>query len=99
MEQRRQTARVATLQDAQIVLATGEHLDCTIENISTSGVLLRVADATILPSTFDLAFSGDGETVRCDVAWTGAHQVGAAFQLPTAFPQVAISPAAISQAA
>ena len=53
---------------------------CMVQNISSAGAKLTLADAVSLPGTIRLAFSRDARTGRlCQVVWCRGASVGVKF--------------------
>jgi len=77
---RRNVKRTRILRSAKIIL---EHrssvIHCTVQNITSSGACLKLANTYGLPDTFELTFE-HGRTRRpCHVAWRTDDTVGVAF--------------------
>jgi|tagenome__1003787_1003787.scaffolds.fasta_scaffold20285911_2 hypothetical protein len=70
--------RKATLIPARIVV-DGRSVECAVRDVSPGGARLRVSDAGVLPSEFQLVFQQTGEFRRAKVRWRRGQYIGVAF--------------------
>jgi hypothetical protein len=76
---RRNVTRTRILRGAKIIAPRKPIIHCTVQNITSGGACLKVANTYGLPDDFELTFE-QGRTRRaCRVAWRTADQVGVAF--------------------
>ena len=79
-EDRRDVKRTRILRSAKIILPHKTTvIHCTVQNITSGGACLRMANTYGLPDTFELTFE-QGRTRRaCRVAWRTDDLIGVAF--------------------
>jgi PilZ domain len=79
--ERRAVARTKVLRSAKIiVLARSPVIHCTVQNITSIGARLKLANTYGVPDTFELTFE-HGRTRRfCRVVWRTDDQFGVAFE-------------------
>ena len=79
-EDRRDVKRTRILRSAKIILPHKTTvIHCTVQNITSGGACLRMANTYGLPDTFELTFE-QGRTRRaCRVAWRTDDMIGVAF--------------------
>src|SRR5580704_9506035 len=79
-EDRRDVKRTRILRGAKIILPHKTTvIHCTVQNITSGGACLRMANTYGLPDTFELTFE-QGRTRRaCRVAWRTDDLIGVAF--------------------
>jgi two-component system cell cycle response regulator len=70
--------RKATLIPARIAV-DGRSVECAVRDVSPGGARLRVSDAGVLPSEFQLIFQQTGECRRAKVRWRRGQYIGVAF--------------------
>ena len=80
-EDRRDVKRTRILRNAKIIVPRRSSvIHCTVQNITSGGACLKVANTYGLPDTFELTFEL-GRTRRfCRVAWRTNDQLGVAFE-------------------
>jgi hypothetical protein len=80
-KERRDVTRTRIARSAKIIPPRrGSMIHCTVQNITSSGACLKLANTYGLPETFELTFE-QGRTRRaCRVVWVTADQVGVAFE-------------------
>jgi hypothetical protein len=78
---RRDVTRTRVSRSAKIIPPhRGSMIHCTVQNITSSGACLKLANTYGLPETFELTFE-QGRTRRaCRVVWRTADQIGVAFE-------------------
>jgi ribosomal protein S1 len=79
--ERRDVTRTRVARSAKIIPPRhGSMIHCTVQNITSSGACLKLANTYGLPETFELTFE-QGRTRRiCRVVWRTADQIGVAFE-------------------
>ena len=80
-KERRHVTRTHVSRGAKIIPPLrGSMIPCMVQNITSRGACLKLADAYGLPETFELTFE-QGRTRRaCRVIWRTAEQIGVAFE-------------------
>jgi hypothetical protein len=78
---RRNVARTRILRGAKIIVPhKSSVIHCTVQNITSGGACLKVANTYGLPDSFELTFE-QGRTRRaCRVAWRTTDELGVAFE-------------------
>ena len=78
---RRDVTRTRVSRSAKIIPPRhGSMIHCTVQNITSSGACLKLANTYGLPEIFELTFE-QGRTRRaCRVVWRTADQIGVAFE-------------------
>jgi hypothetical protein len=81
MDNRRAVQRTRVLRNAKILVPSNSPvIHCTVQNITSGGACLTVANTYGLPLTFDLTFE-HGRTRRfCRVVWRTSNSVGVTFE-------------------
>jgi hypothetical protein len=79
--ERRDVTRTRMSRSAKIIPPRhGSMIHCTVQNITSSGACLKLANTYGLPETFELTFE-QGRTRRaCRVVWRTVDQIGVAFE-------------------
>ena len=80
-KERRDVTRTRMSRSAKIILPRrASMIHCTVQNITSGGACLKLANTYGLPETFELTFE-QGRTRRaCRVVWRTADQIGVAFE-------------------
>ena len=79
-EDRRNVTRTRILRSAKIILERRSSvIHCTVQNITSSGACLKLANTYGLPDTFELTFEHGRTRRACRVAWRTNDQVGVEF--------------------
>ena len=79
-EDRRNIKRTRILRGAKIILERRSSvIHCTVQNITSTGACLKVANTFGLPDIFELTFEHGRTRRACRVAWRTNDQVGVAF--------------------
>lgn len=83
--ERRNVQRTRMARSAKILVPSNSPvIHCTVQNLTSSGACLKLANTYGLPQTFDLTFE-HGRTRRfCRVVWWTNDQVGVTFEADTA---------------
>ena len=81
VDERRTRKRTRILRSAKIIVPRRSPvIHCTVQNITSGGARLKLANTYGLPETFELTFE-QGRTRRaCRVVWRTADELGVAFQ-------------------
>jgi len=84
-KERRERQRTRVLRNAKIIApGISSMMHCTVQDITSSGACVRVADTYGMPLTFELTFE-QGRTRRsCRVIWRSRDRLGVAFEDPSA---------------
>jgi ribosomal protein S1 len=80
-KERRDVTRTRVSRSAKIIPPRrGSMIHCTVQNITSSGACLKLANTYGLPETFELTFE-QGRTRRaCRVVWRTDDELGVAFE-------------------
>jgi hypothetical protein len=80
-DNRRTVTRTRISRSAKIIAPRRTSvIHCTVQNITSSGACLKVANTYGMPDTFELTFE-HGRTRRpCRVVWRTADELGVAFE-------------------
>jgi hypothetical protein len=79
-EDRRNVARTRVLRGAKIIVPRRSPvIHCTVQNITSGGACLKLANTYGLPESFDLTFEHGRTRRACRVVWRTSDQVGVAF--------------------
>ncbi len=79
-EDRRDVKRTRILRNAKIILERkSTMIHCTVQNITSGGACLKVANTYGLPETFELTFEHGRTRRACRVAWRTNDLLGVAF--------------------
>jgi PilZ domain len=80
-KERRDIGRTRVSRSAKIIPPRrGTMIHCTVQNITSGGACLKLANTYGLPETFELTFE-QGRTRRgCRVVWRTTDEVGVAFE-------------------
>jgi hypothetical protein len=78
---RRNVGRTKVLRNAKIIAELRSPvIHCTVQNITSSGACLKIANTYGVPETFELTFE-HGRTRRlCRVVWRTKDELGVSFQ-------------------
>jgi hypothetical protein len=81
MEERRRLQRTRVLRNAKIILGyQSSMICCTLHNLTSVGACLSVANATLLPDSFELTFEQGRTRRQCRVIWRTQTRLGIAFE-------------------
>jgi PilZ domain len=80
-DERRTVTRTRISRSAKIIAPRRTSvIHCTVQNITSTGACLKVANTYGMPDTFELTFE-HGRTRRpCRVVWRTADELGVAFE-------------------
>jgi hypothetical protein len=80
MDDRRNVKRTRVLRSAKIIVPRRSPvIHCTVQNITSGGACLKLANTYGVPDTFDLTFEHGRTRRACRVAWRTHDQLGVAF--------------------
>jgi len=81
MDERRNVKRTRVLRSAKIIVPRrSPMIHCTVQDITSGGACLKMANTAGVPQIFDLTFE-QGRTRRsCRVVWRTADKLGVAFE-------------------
>jgi len=81
MDDRRTIKRTRVLRSAKIIVPRRSPvIHCTVQNITSAGACLKVANTSGVPETFDLTFEHGRTRRACRVVWRTNDKLGVAFQ-------------------
>ena len=85
MDNRRAISRTRIMRSAKILVPRQSPvIHCTVQDITSGGACLKLADTYGLPSSFELTFE-HGRTRRfCRVVWYAKDRLGVMFEYPAA---------------
>jgi hypothetical protein len=79
--ERRAVGRTKVLRNAKIIVpARSPVIHCTVQNITSSGARLKLANTYGLPETFELTFEHGRTRRACRVIWRTTDTLGVAFE-------------------
>jgi hypothetical protein len=80
-ENRRAVQRTRVLRCAKIIVPRRSPvISCTVQNITSGGACLKLANTFGLPETFDLTFEHGRTRRACRVVWRTTDRLGVMFQ-------------------
>lgn len=74
-DERRKINEMAWIVDPDV----GHPMECTLREISVSGVLVELAHAYDLPNYLLIILSGEDQAIECEVAWRSGKNLGVKF--------------------
>lgn len=78
---RRAVQRTKVLRNAKIIVpARSPVIHCTVQNITSGGACLKLANTYGVPDNFELTFEHGRTRRRCRVVWRTAERLGVAFE-------------------
>jgi len=95
-DDRRTVTRTRVLRGAKIIVGGSRHapvIHCTVQNLTSGGACLKVANTYSVPETFDLTFESGRTRRACHVMWRTTDMLGVAFARADGAPQDAGPPA------
>ena len=79
--ERRDVQRTRVLRNAKIIVPRRSPvIHCTVQNITSGGACLKVANTFGVPESFDLTFELGRTRRLCRVVWRTNDQLGVAFE-------------------
>jgi PilZ domain len=80
MDDRRNVKRTRVLRSAKIIVPRRSPvIHCTVQNITSGGACLKLANTSGVPDTFELTFEHGRTRRACRVAWRTGDMLGVAF--------------------
>jgi hypothetical protein len=80
-DDRRNVRRTRVLRSAKIIVPRRSPvIHCTVQNITSGGACLKVANTAGMPETFDLTFEHGRTRRSCRVVWRTADMLGVMFE-------------------
>jgi hypothetical protein len=80
MNNRRTAERTRVLRNAKILVpSVSSVVHCTVQNITSGGACLTLANTYGLPTTFELTFEHGRTRRTCHVVWHTSDRLGVAF--------------------
>ena len=81
MHERRDVTRTRITRSAKIIVPRRSPvIHCTVQNITSGGACLKLANTYGVPETFELTFEHGRTRRACRVVWRTADQIGVAFE-------------------
>jgi hypothetical protein len=78
---RRDVTRTRVSRNAKIIPPhRGSMIHCTVQNITSSGACLKLANTYGMPETFELTFEHGRTRRACRVVWRTNDELGVAFE-------------------
>jgi hypothetical protein len=83
MDERRDVTRTRIARSAKIILPRRSPvIHCTVQNITSGGACLKLANTYGMPETFELTFEHGRTRRACRVMWRTNDELGVAFEEP-----------------
>jgi len=80
-DNRRAVPRTSVLRNAKIIVPRrSAMIHCTVQNITSGGARLKMANTYGLPQTFDLTFEHGRTRRSCRVVWRTNDELGVTFE-------------------
>jgi hypothetical protein len=80
-DERRNVTRTRIVRSAKIIAPRRSSvIHCTVQNITSSGACLKVANTYGMPETFELTFEHGRTRRACRVVWRTSDELGVAFE-------------------
>ena len=79
IEERRGSVRAPTFKAGEVVLPGGDAIDCIVRNVSESGCLIKLENASILPDRVRVRIDLDTPPRPADIIWRSTTLAGAMF--------------------
>jgi hypothetical protein len=82
MDERRDVARTRLRRNAEIVVdrRTPERVQCTLQDLTSTGACLTLASTYRVPDTFELTLDQGRSRRRCRVKWRTHDRLGVSFE-------------------
>ena len=85
---RRGVQRTKVLRSAKIIVPRRSPvIHCTVQNITSGGACLKLANTFGVPATFDLTFEHGRTRRACRVIWRTADKLGVTFKTEATDPE------------
>ena len=84
MDERRNVARTRIRRNAEIVVSrrNAAKVQCTLQDLTSTGACLTLASTYRVPDTFDLTFDKGRSRRPCRVMWRTGDRLGVSFEKP-----------------
>ncbi len=84
--ERRSVTRTRVQRNAQLVVSDGaaKKLQCTLQDLTSTGACLSLASTSRVPDTFELTLDGGRSCRPCWVRWRSGRRLGVSFTQPAA---------------
>ena len=93
MDDRRTIKRTRVLRSAKIIVPRRSPvIHCTVQNLTSGGACLKVANTYGVPETFELTFEHGRTRRACRVMWRTHDTLGVAFQGDAAVHEAGAAP-------
>ena len=80
-DDRRGVQRTKVLRNAKIIVPRrSSMIHCTVQNVTSGGACLKLANTYGLPATFELTFEHGRTRRACRVVWRTNDELGVAFE-------------------
>jgi hypothetical protein len=80
-KERREVTRTRMSRSAKIILPRrASMIHCTVQNITSGGACLKLANTYGMPETFELTFEHGRTRRACRVVWRTNDELGVAFE-------------------
>lgn len=88
MDERRNVARTRIRRNAEIVVIRRDaaKVQCTLQDLTSTGACLTLASTYRVPDTFDLTFDKGRSRRPCRVMWRSGDRLGVSFEKPAEAP-------------
>jgi hypothetical protein len=81
MDDRRALKRTRVLRNAKIIVPRRSPvICCTVQNITSAGACLKMANTSGVPQTFELTFEHGRTRRACRVVWRTNDKLGVSFE-------------------
>ena len=81
MDDRRNVQRTRVQRSAKIIVPRRSPvIHCTVQNITSGGACLKMANTYGIPQTFDLTFEHGRTRRSCRVVWRTSDKLGVSFK-------------------
>jgi len=81
MDERRDVTRTRIARSAKIIVPRRSPvIHCTVQNITSGGACLKLANTYGVPETFELTFEHGRTRRACRVVWRRNDELGVAFE-------------------
>ena len=84
MDERRNVGRTRIRHNAEILVVRrgAGKVQCTLQNLTSTGACLTLASTYKVPDTFDLTFDQGRSCRPCRVKWRTSDRLGVSFEKP-----------------
>ena len=78
-QDRREVTRTRVLRGAKIVVQARSPVICAVQNITSAGAFLKLANTWSIPDSFELTLRSGARARACTIAWRTDDMLGVAF--------------------